>query len=65
MCQQKRNENAMQDDASKERNDASIDIIHPQMSRPSFHLARQMDGGQNNASSEVRYIPETQPLSAR
>jgi hypothetical protein len=36
-----------------------------QSSKPRFHLARQMDGGRNNASIEVRYIQKMHPLSAR
>jgi hypothetical protein len=37
----------------------------PQRSRPSFHLARQMDRRRNNTSNKVRYISKTNPLSAR
>jgi hypothetical protein len=36
--------------------------ICPRRSRPSFHLARQMDGGRNNASNEVRYVPKDAPV---
>jgi hypothetical protein len=36
--------------------------VYPHWSRPSFHLARQMDGGQNNASNEVRYVPKNAPI---
>jgi hypothetical protein len=32
--------------------------VCPRRSRPSFHLARQMDGGRNNTSNKVRYIPK-------
>jgi hypothetical protein len=36
--------------------------IHPRRSGLSFRLARQMDGGRNNASNKVRYVPNNAPM---
>jgi hypothetical protein len=37
-------------------------FVHPRRSGPSFHLARQMDVGRNNASNKVRYVPNNAPV---
>jgi len=57
----------MQDDASKEGNAANAPIIRlPTREQIKLSPGKdQMDGGRNNASNEVRYVKETQPLSAR
>jgi hypothetical protein len=36
--------------------------VCPRRSKLSFHLARQLDRGRNNASNEVRYVPKNSPV---
>jgi hypothetical protein len=53
----------MQDDTPKEGTMLTPQSsVCPRRSRPSFHLARQMDRGRNNASNEVRYVPKNAPV---
>jgi lipid-A-disaccharide synthase-like uncharacterized protein len=53
----------MQDDASKEGTTSTPpSSVCPRWSRPSFHLARQMDGWRNNASNKVRYVLKNAPV---
>jgi hypothetical protein len=36
--------------------------VYPRRSRPSFHLARQLDEGRNNTSNEVRFVSKNVPV---